>query len=327
MTYGVTALRKIQIGKESTKGTAVPATAALLGDLTMDEAHTIHRPEENRGNLASYTRSVKVGTEAKLSFQGDATFEQILYWLHMGMLGNVTPTGAGSAKTWLFTPDMDGAGVFDSFTIEHGNNIQAYEAEYCMASAIEIAFAMNAPTTIKVDIFGRQKTAVSFTTALTPPTVETILGQKWKLYIDAETGTMGATELAAHLIAASYKINTGLSPRHYGDGNLYFTRYFEGKKSVELKLTLAFSASAETERTKFDGSTLRLVRLQNIGSLISGSDYKKLTLDFCGIYTSFPPLSDRDGEEIVEITLQSQMGSTYTKLFEAAVVNAVAALP
>jgi hypothetical protein len=69
------------------------------------------------------------------------------------------------------------------------------------------------------------------------------------------------------------------------------------------------------------------VRLQNIGSLISGSDYKKLTLDFCGIYTSFPPLSDRDGEEIVEITLQSQMGSTYTKLFEAAVVNAVAALP
>ena len=84
MGSGLAGLRKLQIGKEviTTKGTPVAATAALLGQLTMKESPTIYRPAEARGQLAEFSRSVKVANLAELTYEGDATFQQILYLLH-----------------------------------------------------------------------------------------------------------------------------------------------------------------------------------------------------------------------------------------------------
>jgi len=401
MASGLKALRKIQIGEETTKGTAVAATAALLGVLTMKDSPTIHMPVEERATLAEFSRSVKVANLAELSFEGDATFEQILYLLHMGVLGNVTATGAGAAKEWVFTPAMTAAGVFDSFTIEFGDDVQAREAEYCMASMIEFSLAMNEPMKMKADIFGRKADATTFTGAITPPTVESILSQKARLYIDDEDGKIGGTVKSDTLIAATYGINTGLSPKRFGDGSLDFSGYDEGFKGVDLKTTFAFNAGAEAERLKFDGATQRLIRIEAVGTeaqadedstadvgagdwtdsetnlLVDDSSKvtvdrvikvdserilvtaipdgthitgvrgyegttaathtaaaplmivhdKRARFDFCGIYTDWATLSEREGEDIVEVTLSPQRGTNYTKLFEAMVVNKVATLP
>jgi len=401
MATGLKALRKSQIGEETTKGTAVAATAALLGEVTMKDAPTIHRPVEERGQLAEHSRSVKVGNLAELSFAGDATFEQILYLLHMGVLGNVTASGAGAAKEWVFTPSMAAAGVFDSFTIEFGDDVEQWEAEHCMASAIELSGVMNEPVKMSGTIFGRKLTACDFTAALTPPTVESIITQKARLYIDDETGKPGGTIKSDTLISFGYSINTGLSPKRFSDGSLDFSGYAENFKGVDLKMTFAFNAGAETERLKFDGETQRLIRLELIGSeaqadedstadvgagdwtdsetnlLVDDSSKvtvdrvikvdserilvtalpdgthitavrgyegttaathtagaalnivhdKRLRLDFCGLYTDWATLSERDGEDIVEVTLSPERGTTYTKLFEVMVVNKVATLP
>jgi len=326
---GIRALRQLQIGKEATKGTAVPATAVLLGELEMKSSPTIYRAPEHRGQLAEFSRSVKVANLAELVYTGSATFEQILYLLHMGVLGNVTPTTVDtSARLWTFTPAMTASGVFNSFTIEYGDDVEQWESEFCMAREIEISGAMNEPVKMKGDIFGRKMTACDFTGALTPPTVEDILSQKAKLYIDAETGTIGATEKASQLIAFTYTIKTGLAPKRYADGSLDFSNYNETFKGVDLKMTFAFNANAEVERLLFDGETKRLIRIQATGSKVGAvSALKTLTLDFCGIYTDWATLSERGGEDIVEVTMSAQRGSTYTKLFEVAVQNAVTTLP
>jgi len=401
MATGLRALRKIQIGEEAIKGTAVAATAALLGVLTMKDTPTIHRPVEERGTLAEFSRSVKVANLAELSFEGDATFEQILYLLHMGVLGNVTASGAGAAKEWVFTPAMTAAGVFDSFTIEFGDDVEQWEAEYCMASQIEISGAMNEPMKMSGTIFGRKMTVCDFTASLTPPTVESILTQKARLYIDDEDGSIGGTVKSDTLIAFTYPINTGLAPKRFSDGSIDYSDYAETYKGVDLKMTFAFNAGAETERLKFDGTTQRLVRIEAIGteaqtdedstSAVGVGDWtanatallvtnitnltadrvievdtekilvtaltdathivgvrgyegttaathaaatalmivhdKRLRLDFCGIYTDWATLSERDGEDIVEVTLSPERGTTYTKLFEVLVINKVSSLP
>ena len=326
---GLRALRKIQIGEEGTKGGAVAATAALLGTLTMQDSPTIHRPVEERGTLAEFSRSLKVANLAELAVEGDATFEQILYLLHMGVLGNVTPSVVDtSARLWTFTPAMTAAGVFDSFTIEYGDDVQAWETEFCLAKSVEISGAMGEAMRMRGSIFGRKMTQTTFTASLTPPTVESIPMQEAKLYIDAEDGTIGTTEKASTLIAFTYTINTGLAPKRYGDGSIDFTSYAETFKGVELKATFAFNSAAEVQRALFDGETLRLIRIKAEGSLAGAvSALRTLTLDVCGIYTGFTTLQERDGEDVVEITLSSQRGATYTKLFEVAVQNAVTALP
>jgi len=398
---GLKALRKIQIGEEAQKGTAVPTTAALAGVLTMKSSPTIHRPIEERGQLAEFSRSVKVANLAELTFEGDATFEQILYLLHMGVLGNSAPVGAGDAKYWTFTPSMAAAGVFDSFTIEYGDDIEQWETEFCLASEIEISGAMNEPMKMRGNIFGRKMTVCAFTNVGNPPTVEDILTQKARLYIDTETGKIGATEKASQLITFTYTIKTGLTPKRYADGSIDFSTYNETFKGVDLKMTFAFNANAEVERLLFDGETKRLIRIEATGGvaqadedstadvgvgdwtidgtnlLVTDSSFvaadrvikvdserllitaipdathitavrgyegttaathiaaaalnkvhdKRLRLDFCGIYTDWATLSDRDGEDVVEVTLSDERGTTYTKLFEVAVVNKVPTLP
>ncbi len=326
---GIQALRKIQIGKEATKGTAVAATAALLGTLTMKSNPTIHRPEEERAQMARYSRGVKAANLAELSFEGDATYEQILYLLHMGVLGNVTPSVVDtSARLWTFTPAMTAAGVYNSFTIEHGDDIQEWEVEHCMASEIEISAAMNDVAKVKATIFGRKMSATSFTGGLSPPTVEAIPGQMFKLYIDNEDISMGYTVKANSLISFSYKIITGLYPKRYGDGSLDFTTYGETFKDVELKATFAFNSGAEAERLLYDGNTMRLIRIKSEGTLVgSVTALKNLSLDMCGVYTDFSTLEDRDGEDVVTVTLKGQRGTNYTKLFEILTQSAVTALP
>jgi len=545
MVSGIKALRRIQIGEETTKGTAVPATAALAGMLTMKESPTIHRPVEERGQLAEFSRSVKVANLAELTLESDATFEQILYLLHMGVLGNVVPPvaapigakhddggvfadltntfdgnpatfetivglvaaddkiyvrsnakfgqlrvdigttpqalaslitaiecsdgaagwlpctsvvdgtlSAGAsmaidgdisfvppaawdidtvdaddgywiritwggdwtanvvinefyiislARYWTFTPSMAAAGAFDSFTIEYGDDIEQWETEYCMASAIEISGAMNEPMKVRGDIFGRKMTvcAAGFTGPFSVPTVESVLTQKARLYIDDETGKIGGTIQSDTLISFTYAINTGLGYKRFADGSIDFSSYGENFKGVELRMTFAFNAGAEVERLKYDGSTQRIVRIEALGSeaqtkedstdavgagnwtdvatnlLVTASANftvdrviivdterilvtalpdathitgvrgyegtiaaahtaaatiyfvhdKRLRLDFSGIYTDWGTLDDRDGEDVVSVTMSPERGTTYTKLFEMLVVNTVVALP
>ena len=327
---GLRALRKIQLGKETTKGTAVAATAALLGLLTMKESPTIHRPVEERGTLAEFARSIKVANLAELTFEGDATFEQLLYLLHMGVMGNVSPVADGTnGQKWTFTPAMASAGVFDSFTIEYGDDVEQWETEYCLARSIAVSGALNEAMRMRGDIFGRKMSVCDFTSGITSPAVESIPFQKAKLYIDDESGTIGSTEKASTLIAATFTITTGLAPKRYADGSIDFSGYAELFKGVELKMTFAFNSGAEAERLKFDGETARLVRIRADGSAIAGvtPSQHRLDLDFCGIYTDWATLTERDGEDVVEVTMSSQLGSNYTKLFEVAVTNKLASLP
>lgn len=472
---GTKALRKIQIGLESAaaQGDPVPATAALLGALTMVDSPTIHRPVEERGVLAEFARSVKVANLAEMTFEGDATFEQIIYLLNMGILGgwelpiSNTPTqakhligaaytdlpnaidddtetyatlsyvaatdyilicsaakfraikvdigsvpnavvsaisaiecsdgdggwesctlikdgtlGAGGTKSmavdgiinfvphadwasdtvdgdtgywirikwtanwtasvrinefytiplacsWLYTPNIVTAGIFDSFTIEYGDDIAQWEAEFCMAKSIEISGAMAEAMKVKAEIFGRKMTSITdtgFTTGITPPDVESIPAQKALLYIDDEDGVMGDSPITGTLITFSYNIATGLSPKRYGDGSIDFSTYGETFRGVELKMTVAFNAGMAAERANFDGETLRLIRIKATGSTVDGVE-KSLILDFCGIITNWATLSEREGEDIVEITLSTQLGTNYTNLFEVEVVNTLATLP
>lgn len=329
---GTRLLRKIQIGKETPdKGVAADATAVLLGELTMKSAPTIHVPREERGTLASETRSVKTANLANLTFKGDATFEQILYWLHMGVLGNFSPTSYGDAQMWTFAPALDEANDFDSFTLEYGDEVQGYETEYCMASKIVLSGVMNEPLKVSVDIFGRKESTCSFTAdSLEAPPVESILTNKAKLYIDNENGVMGYNEVAATLISFELTINTGLRPNRYADGSIDFSSYFEGAKSVELRATFAFNANAKAERALFDGVTLRLIRIEAEGSAIVGASpamKKALTLDVCGRYEDFSTLEEREDEDVVSVVLKSQLGPNYGGIFEIVVVNDVPTLP
>ncbi len=464
----ISALKRIQVGREATAGTKVAATAKLMGTLTLEELMVLHRPDEERGSLADRHRTVLVGESVEAKFEGDLTFEQIMWWLAAGIENNwygdtANPTGAkhndnglftnltnafdGSSGTsvtivtftaaqdyiqirsaskfravrvdlgatvnavastitvtcsdgasgwlactlvrdgtlsggasmaqdgvieftphaswlsdtvdgdagfwiriawsgnwtasvvindfytipfvtvWTYEPSLTAANTPQSLTVEYGDNTQEHEAEYMIASDLEFSWAPDEPVKVAASLFGRNLAASTFTSLSDPTSLETAIGNKMRLYIDASGGTIGTTEKTSSIIDGSIKIETGFKPVKHGTANLFgMDGLGEGKKKISANLTVVFNSGVETERTMYAAGTRRLFRLQTIGSLISGSDYNKITFDFAGVYTKFSTLQDKDGETTVSLTIEGEYDSTWAKLFQIVVQNEVGAL-
>ena len=330
MTQGLKAFRKIQIGKESEHGTAVAATAALVGTLTMRPTQSVVAPDgEDIGALTKSFRSYVAGKAAELKFDGDALFEQLLYFLMMGVKGGVTGSKQGetAAYLWTFTPSLVASGAQNSFTIEYGDNLQAFEAEYCMVPSLSLSGSPNEALKLSAEIFGRQVSDASFTGALSLPTVEPALFNATKLYIDDTWAALGGNKMDATLLDFTLKIDTGLKPIVTADGNLYFSLHVEKPRGVELDMTLAFNTDVNTERAQWAAQGKRAFRLETIGSLIEGAYYKKLTVDIWGRYADWDTLGEKDGADVVAVKVASVGDIVNNHELSVAIINAVSALP
>lgn len=325
---GGSAFTKIQTGREATAGTKVAATAKQMGKLEMEEIITLHRPDEERGSLADKHTSTPVGEAVECSFSGDATFEQLPYWLENSIRtvsGAVTDT---SAYTYTYTPNLTTANTPKTFTIEYGEDVQEHEIEYCVTKELEISGAIDGVWAVKANIFGRNLDPSSFTGALSDPTVEPAIMNLTKLYIDDSGGSHGGTEKALTLIDFAFKLSTGFLPGKHGGATLYFDTLRQKKITATLDMTLEFLTATEAERVKYVAGTNRLVRLEALGTLAGASTaYRTARIDMSGVYTKWSTLQDDDGATTVAVTLETEYDATWAKALELVVINAVSTLP
>ena len=328
---GLHALKRIQAGKETTPGTAVAATAkwmgmSLAGNLKDRE---IVQPSDERGSLAAAHRSYSPAYLWEDKLSGEVTFEDLILLLSMAVKGGVSPTTVDtSAKLWTFAPSLTSANNPDTFTIEFGDDTQAYEAEYCFAKSLEISATVGEALKFSADLVGRQLSPTTFTTGLADRSVESALAAKTKLYIDDAGGTIGTTQQEAMLLDWTWRLPDHFAPKSHQNGSLYFTAHGEVKMKPELELLCEFVAGVATLRTKYAAETRQLVRLKTEGSL-AGAESALRTVQIDGAYkiVSFDTLDERNGASIVRLTLHGEYDSTWGKLFEVQVQNAVAALP
>ena len=82
-----------QIGKETTRGTAVAASNRLLLDkLDFDPSAKTHKPSPAVGTLVRQGPTSITRKLAALRASGPLSFEQILYYFYMGVEGVATAT-------------------------------------------------------------------------------------------------------------------------------------------------------------------------------------------------------------------------------------------
>ena len=129
---GIKALRKIQLGAETTAGTAVEADTIWRGiGVITDNRETIV-PDEDIGYLSGKARNYCPKLEAAISMEPvPATFEQLPIILSAGVknvITGVTDTG-GSGKVYTYTFPTTSANTITPWTIEGGDDQQAEEME------------------------------------------------------------------------------------------------------------------------------------------------------------------------------------------------------
>jgi len=330
---GVRALRKIQLGVESAKGTAVAATALWRGQGVIEDQTEVMFPEEDIGYLSGIDRSYIPRNMAAITFeQTPATFEQLGYILDAGVKTvSGVQDGAGTDYVYTYTFPTTAVNSIKTYTIEGGDDQQAEEMEYAFVKSFTLAGAAGEAWTVTADWLGRQVSTTSFTGSISVPTVEEILFQKGKLYIDAIGGTIGSTQKSNTLLKAELAVTTGWQEYFTADGNLYFTAHKSTKPEVVLTLTFEHDGTSVAEKANWLAETARLIRILVEGSTVAtpGTTYsnKTLIIDLAGKWERFEKLDEQDGNDIVAGRFRSAYDPTSASFAEIAIVNELSALP
>jgi hypothetical protein len=333
-TSGIKTLRKIQLGREGTAGTAVPATTIYRGPALMPiDDQTKVMPEENIGFSSPVTRQYTPKKLASMAFPATpATFQQIQHWLEAGVK-TVTPAadGVGTGYVNDYPLPTGDVNATKTYTIEGGDNKVAEEMEYAFVVDWELSGKKNESWMISGNWQGRQSTVSSFTGALSVPAVSEMLFNKSKIYIDDVGGTIGSTQLANSWIDAKLKVTTGLKAQFSGDGNLYFSFMdFIGAKAT-LELSFLHNASVAAERVKWRSDTPRQIRMLIEGKTLgTAGTYSKETfrIDAAGLYTSFGPPNDEDeGSNMNKVVFECAYDATAALFVEFLLVNELSAVP
>ena len=307
MAYGVTKERKLQIGLESSAGTAVAATAIFRGPAAsiVDEQGLVY-PNEDVGYASQEDRAYTPSARAMYAQpETEATFEQFPVILSASVANVVSGSATGSTPAGYSyshaTPSVSSSATIKTYTLEAGNNAAAYRTEYGFVTDWTLKGAQNEALKFSANWRGRQKASNAFTAALTPISVEEILFNKGKLYYDALGGTIGTTQKTGSWLGFTLKHVSGWKAIATGDGNLYFsTAVFKGAQ-ITGDITVEDETFAAAIRTAQAAGTTGLMRWLFEGSTIgTGGTYQKKTFraDLAVKWDQVPAADSQDDDDV-----------------------------
>jgi hypothetical protein len=268
---GLKQLSVVQLGKEGTAGTAVAATQKLMGvySATWHEERNKDAPEELRQSLARFFRSTTLDVLATVDIEQTCTFEEFVYLLYSGIRADPTVTNDGAATPiykYLFTPTLTAVDTPRTYTMEVGDDTQGYRAPYSFVRNFELSFAARQRTRLRSAWVARQLSTNAFTGSLTDRDVEDAYGQGWRIYIDAQGGTMGSTAFSGCITGGTWRLPQCFVPHNCVDGSNTFTRHQMVSLAPELELTVELDSAANSLRSAYTDDTHKLIRLENLGS-------------------------------------------------------------
>ena len=326
---------KVQYGNENpaSHGTAVAATKLLLGkvpNIQSDRKPII--PDEDVGIRARGVRAIVHQYLYSNTLSTEHGYFQQMPWLFGSLKGAVTPTETTPAQSdylWDQTPSLV-AGVSnapDSSTIELGDDVQAFEAEYAMFERIrisgQVAQGMDAsPVNVEADFFSRQLIPTTFTGAIALPSAEPMNAKLARLYIDSAWSGIGGTEKTNILRGFDIEILTGVHPKFSGSGAKYFNTHGEGLIVATANFTLEGNAAADTIFDAHQALTFQAVRLEISGAQIGTGLTHRLRISIGGVWESVSPLGGEDrGNNLHTATLIDHYDATGAKSLQVETVT------
>jgi len=338
------AFRKIQISNpENTVGTAEAATEIVYGVIVPPgPGFEVHWPEEDRNSLARHMANDEIVSKMQqLTWTGDLNHRLANYLLAMAIRGNVTPTQPDPTNEplsylWTYapglttanTPDIDNG--IDTFTIEYGDNTQAYETAFCFIERLTIEGAANGMCTFTAEIVGDTQTDTTFTAGLTAQTVQRFPFNLATFAIDTTWANLGNTAKTGVLRGFTWTLDTMFRAFHTADGALDYSAVTEGQKAPTLVLRMARGATSDAERTKHESRSTTYIRIKLNGQTemdASQSNPPYLIIDGAYRYETWPELGEDEGRSIEAPTAVGVYDATGAKMFQLALLTNVSAWP
>ena len=219
------------------------------------------------------------------------------------------------------------------FTLRAGNDEQAYQGSHGFVESWALSGGLSPEDRalmLEADWMMKSWTQASFAD-LDAQAVEPILFTRAKLYIDDESGTMGATEKALSLAGFQLQFDSGIRGIQAGGGTSSYSFVdYSDEPILICNFILKQTADITTEIANWQSNTSRLIEIKIEGATLStaGTLYSKKTLriQLPGKWMSMPEQVSFEGQERILGTFQAGYNPTAGVGASVIVVNELAAL-
>ncbi len=326
---GEVALRKIQAGIETVRGTDIASTRKVYGSGKMTKSIAHIRPDEDRGTFIKNYRSSLGIVEAAFPVDGGCSFEDLAWWFQLALKGGVVGAVRGvTAYDYVFTPSSTVDDV-KSATFEWGDETQAFQMNYGMVESFEIDGSLNSNWKFTANVVGADMATTTFTGAIGDRTVEDISTYLTKLAI-GPTGAVPATYMTGRFIGFKISIKNAFTRKYFADGTSpALGGMGRGKREISSEVTFEGNAATIAERGVWEAGTKRVARITATGTAITGSTgpiLKTVDIVLPGMWDSYE-IGDRDTNTVFVGTLMSEYDVALAHDFSATVTNGLATLP
>lgn len=330
-------LYKNQIGKETTLGTEVNSTSTLRAKGFWNDETEIVFPPEDVGIAGGVGRSYISNYAATIQYdEMPLTFEQLGYYLNMGILGVAgVQDGTGTDYVYTYPLPYSAAVAPYYYTIEGGDEIQAYVFTGAFVEELTIKGEFGGPLMMQPTIRCIPKGQTTFTSSLTIPAVTEAQFGLTKLYVDAVGDGFGSTQKTGTF--QSFELTmTGIQmikPVSNGTGRYYVaTKMGDMFGEITLKYTIehdAVSVAEDTARLARTPRAIRIIAAHDTAVATPGTtySYQTLIMDICGTYSNTMELSETDGNVLATHTLKNHYDATLDERGSIVLVTEASALP
>lgn len=315
-------LRRLQVGAEVTKGTAVTAAKILTG-LDGQIADTsdlqLRGLEYYTGQLAGATAGPVFATDVgEVDISGDLTYENAPYIFAAGWNGVAPTTAAGSAQ-WVFASPTTANAPVKTLTIQTGDNTEQLKAAYGLLPEFEISGKTNELLTVKGKFSVRSVTAAtSGFDAATALAATQIPFNTCKFFMDSTGSSFGTTAFTATVREANLKVTSNFHSKQFADGTLYPTGDGQGRPELEWSFVLEYNSTAVGVRSDWKAKTPRLIRMLTSAAT---STNPGMYIDVAGYWSGVDTIDESDGNTTVGATFTGYPVSTAASGFATITLN------
>lgn len=316
--------RQVQIGVETTPGTAVPANKSLPS-LSLSLTRVLETKQFRSQGYKPDTASQIIKDYGSGTVSGPLNYTEIIYALNSLVTGVITTPGGGTAsRDHTFTPAAIGADAFKTFTIQEGDATAARQ----MANSIFSEFGVTTNlSTAEIDgaILGTTPTTATLTATPTSIALLPVNIREIDLFMDVSFAALGTTKVT-DAESVDFKITN-----KYALKWVLNTTNTSFKDVIEVPPSLAFSFETEDNaqsRTLYDSlstNPVKYMRLKATGPIIEGAIPYKFQLDV-GCHVRGTAQTDVDGVWSYKYDCAPIYTSTFPGAWAIVVTNTLTAL-
>lgn len=197
MSEIVAANQQVQIGAESTAGTAVAASKLLKCFSWVTGINSSTTPYTPSGN--KYPSAGELDwEESGWTVDGIMDFNGLPYLLSgiMGKVNAALHSPSTTAYDWIYTPPVTGSATPQTYTVMQGDSVRARKAAYVTFSQFGYKGTRKTPFTISAKAFGQPlQDGITLTSSPTAVVLAQATAGMFNVYLDTTSGGIGGTQL------------------------------------------------------------------------------------------------------------------------------------